>query len=500
MFKQRVIVIAGGDMVPWLPWLLGCSSPELTLPEAEVTRAPGELPARFRADVPEVWDATAPPQGRLHHQLCTGKPGVREAVAARLAAGAVGYEAVVSLSCDSEAFCGWLLDQPSPWWSALSSCEGERYEARLDADAPPGVLLAHAMDTGRVSPRVREVALVQLREARDKPELASAAWLALAALGAGVGGASTEEAEAGLVEAYPLLGEELRLSLPSYLREARTDRGRRLEDELCRQTQDPICQLAPPDPLQDLETAMLYGLDPEDLAELHPNHGKAVSESLSRCASGDQPTHARRCLLALARLDRQAAAALVAGLDSDSMGDLQELLAQDRAEVLAELQRLGLPHEVPPDSEAVTVPELLLEAGAALRIAPIEETGPLGDADHVRLLYAMAELAGLTDVEFDQWVPGPEAPRVEGRELWLTLLAWRGGARYRTLSPLEGAPAVAAGLVNTLLEASGAPRRLALSEGIVVAGTPEQLGALQRWVRFEGPSPPMDPDPAMDLE
>jgi hypothetical protein len=487
-------------MLPWLPSLLGCPSPELPLPEAVVTRAPSELPARFRVEVPEVWDAGAPPLGRLRHQLCSGKPGVREAVMARVAAGDAGYEAVTGFSCQETEFCEWLLAQPAPWWSALASCGGPRYEARLDAEAPPGVLLSHAMDTGRVSPRVREVALGQIREARGKPELASTAWLALAALGAGVGGASTEEAEAGLVEAYALASDDLRVSFPSYLRSARTEPGQRLRDEVCQRTHDPVCQLLPVDPLQDLETAMLYGLDPEDLPELYPNHGRAVQESLSRCASGEQPTLARRCLLALARLDRAAAASLVQGLDPEEMADLREVLSQGRDELLAELQRLGLPHELPAESEAVTVPELLLEAGAALRVADLEERGPLGDADHVRLMYAMAELAGLQRVEFEQWVPGPGAPRVEGRELWLTLLAWQGATRLRTLAVLEGDPRVAAGLVNTLLAEAGAPERLVLSEGVVVAGTPEQLQALQRWVRFDGPPPPLDLDPSMDLE
>jgi hypothetical protein len=337
-----------------------------------------------------------------------------------------------------------------------------------------------------MSPRVRELALEQIQAARGKPELGSAAWLALAALGAGMGGPHAEQAEEALIEAYALAGEDLKTAFPSYLRSPRTQPGQQLREEVCRRFQDPVCQLLSVDPLQDLETAILYGLDPEDLPELYPSHGQAVQEALVRCARDGQTSNKRRCLLALARRDRTTAASLAEGQD-------RELLSQDRAELLAELQRLGFPHELPDPSEAVTIPELLLETGAALRVADLEEIGPLGDADHVRLLYAMAELSGLQDVEFEQWVPGPGAPRVEGRELWLTLLAWRGATRFRTLSPLEGDPWVAAGLVNELLEQAGAPQRLALSNGIVVAGTPAQLSALQQWVHFEGPPTPVPP-------
>ena len=132
------------------------------------------------------------------------------------------------------------------------------------------------------------------------------------------------------------------------------------------------------------------------------------------------------------------------------------------------------------DPSALTVPELLLQARAGVRLSEHIEATAAGETDHTRLLYALARAASLEGFLFEQRTPAPEAYASVppgGRLLQTTLLAWADGERWRMLAT-DGDTSAAVYFVNALLAERGREERFVISDGVALLGSREQLTKL----------------------
>ena len=184
-------------------WLLACRDPLPPIVEGTLTRAPAAPPPYLVEPLPP----SGPAFGLLRERLCSGDTAIREEIAERAPQDAPGYTALLSFSCADDAFCAWAADRAesggasSPFFLSLSACRGARYDDLVARLAPDGVVLSRALDGAPFTPRLREVALQQIRAARARQDLEGTAWFALAAL------AASECPEGTLAEALAEAGD-----------------------------------------------------------------------------------------------------------------------------------------------------------------------------------------------------------------------------------------------------------------------------------------------------
>lgn len=458
---------------------------------ATVTRAPGEVPARFGAP-PETWvEGPGPPIGRIRRALCVGEPGVREAVRAGLAAAPPDRASAwpgVDTGCTTPDWCAWLgetlaADPANPafdalWW-ATPACDDPTTTALVSRSGPPDVVVAHAARTGRYDPRLEAIASLLLTEPSSALD-----WVLSV-----IADCDEPAAEQALVALHRRAARPVREAVALSMWGRFGPEATALFRDACRGSAgDERCARTRPDRLGDASGAIQRGeLDPDALVARFPNHRGVAVAALEDCARNGYDT----CLVALAREDRDAASKLATELQIG--GPLGKVLGASRAQVLADLAALGFPPlGVPDDSDAVTVPELFAAAGQAVRVSASFDWPP----HHEQLLYGLAAVAGAPELSFDELAPSVDAPEIEGRGRWLTLYAWADGWRWRTLlSNEEGwnAPS-AAGFLNAVLAERDAPQRLAVDDEqrYVIAGTPEALASLasEGWVAFQEVEPP----------
>lgn len=455
-----------------------------------VTRAPDPLPERFTVP-PERWFEVPPPLGKIRVALCTDQPGVRDAVLAGLRSAPEPFDGF-DPSCREPGWCEWVgtvlaADPANPalsglWWATASCPELTRL---VNTSGPPSVVFDRAARSGTWDPRLEAIAFDSLEQPGFGFE-----WV----LGA-LASIDDPAAERTLLALHRKAPQARRDAIALSMWGRSSPEAVAAFREVCRRIEDDRCNYVRTDPLSNLIGSMADGTaDPETLFARYPNHRRAVMAALTDCV---EEGAGRPCLVALAREDRAAAARLVTrrngGLPSGrdpALADLAKVLAEDRVAVLQSLTDLGFPPlAVPAGSTAVTVPELLQASGYAARIDDPMAWPP----HHEQLLYTIAGIVGGGDLAFDELLPSPAAPPIDGRNPAITLYAWTDGWRYRTLVPaVEGWDVPAAvGFVNALLDGSF---RVALDadQQYVIAGPPEALAALEDdgWLQLYRPPPP----------
>ncbi len=501
----------------WLLSIVGCAS--WTSPQAEpsvapaalppvtvdgpiwtsvVTSAPRAVPARFTnglppdpqalADAPEQW----PPVGHLAWLACHGTDADRDALAA--------FEALL-WECASPELCDWAARGRR--WDVLGSCPAVP-ELASRADLPDDVRLrwAYADPDAQVTRELVRATETALAQGRLWP-----GNLGLEVI-ARTRGAVADEALRRLHAAVP---PELQVQVALSMWDREAPDLRRLHQRACDESGGWRCGQGGVEPLADLgATVRDWRTDLGHLLRTHEHYRGAVLDALDDCAldvdrEDRDLWQGRRCLAALARVDwRRARSASERLADPYEIAtDLREALESDGPESLRRrLEALGVPPLGEPDADEVPITALdWLQVGGLAAPVGATETWPPG---HERLLLQLARLAGLEDVVFLEVAPD----FVEGRETWLTLYAYTGTERLRTLAEVGGLGydvEHAVGLINAILARRGAEVRLVVawdvSGDVVVALPPGVAQALvdESLIELRELEVPVEPE-AWDVE
>lgn len=490
----------------------------------------GEVPARFRAPLPDLtreeenpWRPEHPPPQYVTDALCAGDPDMGErlvaAVERAVASGAGASKAVrayANLFSDcGTGNCAWargvVLDVKRSAaarevaWFGLARCDDPETEALFEQQEAPAFAYISYLDHRRwhgpsvtspapLSAKLERAASEVVRRAADSPDSLlprTAAFL--------LGDTDSPRAAEALLKLHAGTADaSLRNTLAAAMYRQSHPQARMLFEALCAHDPEPLCKPGGPSrpeaPADPREQFRQETLSPGEFARREDVPRAERLELLTGCASARDGKDWRTagCLEALVALSRERAVEVAKAWSREPMPvrmrDTVHALTRFPASgaLEAHLDGLGLtalPGRAVPEESALTVEEVLLARGRALAFDVETDMFPNAHDSLLRDLAALAPGA-LTGFTFEE-VP-PTLEEEEAGTGSYQLIAWGEGKCYETKAQALGdwydLEAVLT-FLNSLARARGSEVRwlsLATSDQVahVVAGPSQALTRL----------------------